>query len=320
MCSRMDDGLHAQRRLRHVFVTGVLALMLVGCTAGSSTSAVSATPVSSEAVAAPVAGAGVVVTVPDLASSGPAVPGLPAPASHAPRSVTAKPAPRSSAVGSTMLAPRAPSATSVLNSSVSSSSVSLSSVSLSSVAGQPTVTAAPATSVPTTFEVTLANCAACTVLATHAAVTQTLGAALVATGPGHAALLSIKRDGGVGGAVNLLYGSTFPTPPGGQLACDSGGRCIVIAQQADGTAIASAYQVSAAGAWTDVTGRPITSATAIAQTLAVGDGVGVAVQDQADGSTVWTVYTWDGHGYSVKGCTAASTPAVNTLSITSCLS
>ncbi len=171
------------------------------------------------------------------------------------------------------------------------------------------------------MSVTLANCPGCTVLATHAAVTSTLGAALVATGQGRAALLALRGDGGVAGAANLTYGTSFPTPAGGQLGCDTNGRCIVIAKQTDGTAIASAYQVSAAGTWADVTGQPgITSATAEARTLTVGDGVGVAVQDQADGSTVWIVYGWDGDGYAVKGCTAAAEPDVNALSMTSCLS
>ena len=123
------------------------------------------------------------------------------------------------------------------------------------------------------------------------------------------------------GAANLTYGSSFPTPPGGQLGCDSNGRCIVIAKQDDGTAMASAYQVNAAGTWADVTGQPgITSATSDARTLPVGDGIGVAVQDQADGSTVWIVYGWDGGGYAVKGCTAAPTPDGAALSMSSCLS
>ena len=158
-------------------------------------------------------------------------------------------------------------------------------------------------------------------LATHAGVTSTLGAALVATGPGRAALLALHADGRVAGVQNIVYGSTFPTPPGGQLACDSGGRCIVIAQQNDGTAIASAYQVSASGVWADVTGqRGIRSATAKEQTLMVGGDVEVAVQDQADGTTVWMVYAWQGGGYAVKGCTTAATPAPSTLTMRACLS
>jgi hypothetical protein len=180
--------------------------------------------------------------------------------------------------------------------------------------------AAPTTAV-STMNVTLANCPGCTVLATHAAVTSTLGAALVATAQGRAALLSLRGDGSVAGAANVAYGTSFPTPPGGQLGCDSSGRCIVIAKQDDGTAIAAAYQVSALGTWADVTGQPgITSVTSVAKTLRVGSGIGVAVQDQADGSTVWIVYGWDGSGFSVKGCTAAATPDPNALSMMSCLS
>lgn len=158
-------------------------------------------------------------------------------------------------------------------------------------------------------------------LATHAGVTSTLGAALVATGPGHAALLALRGDGSVAGLANVLYGSTFPSPPGGQLGCDTSGRCIVVAQQSDGAAIASAYRVSAAGVWSEVTGQPgIASVTAKAQTLPVGGGVGVAVQDSADGTTVWVVYGWAGDGYAVKGCTTAATPDQKPLTMTACLS
>ena len=123
------------------------------------------------------------------------------------------------------------------------------------------------------------------------------------------------------GAANVTYGTSFPTPAGGQLPCDASGRCIVIAQQADGTAIASAYQVNAAGTWSDVTGPAgMTSVTAVARTLTVGDGIGVAVQDEADGSTVWIVYGWDGQGFAVKGCTASAEPDSSNLSMDSCLS
>lgn len=167
----------------------------------------------------------------------------------------------------------------------------------------------------------LAHCPKCLVLGTHAGVTSTLNAALVATGQGRAALLALRFDGSVAGGANVLYGTSFPNPPGGQLACDSSARCIVVAKQKDGTAIASVYQVSAAGGWTDVSGPAgIVSATAKALTLPVGDGLGVAVQDQADGSVVWVVYGWDGEGYSGKGCTAAEMPEANALSMDSCLS
>lgn len=152
-------------------------------------------------------------------------------------------------------------------------------------------------------------------------MTPTLNAALVATGQGRAALVALRADGSVAGAANVLYGTSFPNPPGGQLACDSGARCIVVAKQNDGTAIVSAYQMSVAGGWTDVTGPAgIVSATAKALTLPVGSGTGVAVQDQAGESVVWVVYDWDGERYSVKGCTGAQTPDANGLSMGSCLS
>lgn len=158
-------------------------------------------------------------------------------------------------------------------------------------------------------------------LGTHAGVTTTLGAALVSTGPGRAALLALRADGSVAGVGNVVYGTTFPTQSAGQLACDSSSRCMVIAEQADGTAIASAYRVSTAGVWSEVTGQPgIASVTSKAQTLAVGGGVGVAVQDQADGSTVWIVYGWEGDGYGVKGCTTAATPDPKALTMDACLS
>lgn len=158
-------------------------------------------------------------------------------------------------------------------------------------------------------------------LGTHAAVTSTLGAALVATGNGPAALLALRADGSVAGVGNVVYGTTFPTQAGGQLACDGGSHCIVIAQQSDGTAIASAYQVSAQGVWSEVTGQPgIVSVTSKAMTLAVDDGVGVAVQDEADGTTSWLVYVWQGDGYGVTGCTTAVTPDPDHLSMDACLS
>ncbi|SDO49160.1 hypothetical protein SAMN04515671_1109 [Nakamurella panacisegetis] len=171
------------------------------------------------------------------------------------------------------------------------------------------------------MNVQLANCPGCTVLATHAGITSTLGAAEVATAQGRAALLAIRGDGTVAGAANITYGTTFPTPPGGELGCDTNGRCIVIAAQSDGTAVAAAYQVNAQGSWSDVSGvAGITSVTAKAITLTVGDGIGVAVQDQADGSTVWIVYAWDGTSYAVKGCSAATVPDPNALAMTNCLS
>lgn len=276
----------AARRVGRAAIGALAALCLTGCTiATPAASATGSATASSVQLAAPAAGASVVVTVPDLG-------GLAAPPA------------RSGAVAVK------PTATSALSITPPSSAVPV----------PPTVPAAAA-AVPSTMNVTLTNCPGCTVLATHAAITSSLGAALVATAQGRAALLSLRGDGSVAGAANIADGTSFPTPPGGQLGCDSNGRCIVVAQQNGGTAIASAYQASAQGIWADVTGRPgITSVTSKAITLTVGGAIGVAVQDQADGTTVWIVYGWDGKGYSVKGCTPAATPDPNVLTMTSCLS
>jgi hypothetical protein len=281
-------------------------------------------------IAAPSAGASIVVTVPDLgavaSASVPAagVPGVAAgsgavgsgvsgtkPAVLPPRTT---PGPTSSGAA-TAAAPTRGTSTSVPVPPTQPADQTRTAATASSSSITPPTTAV------STMNVTLANCPRCTVLATHAAVTSTLGAALVATAQGRAALLSLRGDGSVAGAANVAYGTSFPTPPGGQLGCDASGRCIVIAQQTNGTAIAAAYRVSAQGTWVDVTGQPgISSVTSEARTLTVAGGVGVAVQDKADGSTVWIVYGWDGNGYSVKGCTAAATPDPNALTMMSCLS
>ena len=286
-------------------VGGLLAVGLSGCTiatSGSASSASTSAPAPPLAVAAP-AGATVVVTVPQLAALGTTA------ASTSASTAVSSPSRPVTAVRST--SGRAGPTLSRPPIAADTSAVVTSAV----------ATSATPTSAPATLSVQLANCPGCTVLGTHAGVTSTLGAALVATGPGRAALLALRADGSVAGVGNVVYGTTFPTQAGGQLACDSGGRCIVVAQQRDGTAIASAYRVSAQGVWAEVTGLPgIASVTAKALTLTVDGGVGVAVQDQADGTTVWIVYDWQGDGYGVKGCTAAATPDVEALTMSACLS
>ena len=299
--------------VRGLLVGGALVAVLTACTLPTSTTSSNGAAISpsAAAIAAPAAGASIVVTVPDLgaaqtsavpassgASSGPAVvpPSASGPRSSGSSSVAAAPTPVVSAVAPASTP--APVVTQTTTSSV----------------------AAP-TTVISTMNVQLATCSGCTVLATHAAVTSTLGAVEVATSQGRAALLAIRGDGSVAGAANITYGTTFPTPPGGELGCDTNGRCIVIAAQADGTAVAAAYQVNAQGTWSDVTAEGgIASVTAKAMTLPVGNGIGVAVQDQADGSTVWIVYEWDGTSYAVKGCTAAAIPDPNALAMSNCLS
>ncbi|MET3807364.1 hypothetical protein ABIB25_004387 [Nakamurella sp. UYEF19] len=326
-----------RRVLTGAVLAGAVAAALAGCTiatpasSGSSTSSSAAVSSAAPLPAAP-AGASLVVTVPGLAApaASAASPGSSAgPSSSAPApSVDTAPvsgkAPTSSAPAVVTPSTSSVAPTTAPAAPTTSTPAALATTSAATTTAATTAAptpAAPTTSAPATLAVTLANCPGCTVLATHAGVTSTLGAALVATGQGRAALLSLRGDGSVAGAANVLYGSSFPTPSGGQLACDAGGRCIVIAQQADGTAIASAYQVNAAGVWAEVSGQGgIASVTAKAQTLTVGGGVGVAVQDQADGTTVWIVYEWAGDGYSVAGCTAAAVPDPNALSMTSCLS
>ena len=293
-----------------IVVAALLGLGLAGCTvatsASGSTAAGTASP--STPVAAAARGATVVVTVPQLATVSSSAQSGP---------------PSSSSVSAPTTSKTAPSTrTSTAASSTRTSTAVRTPKPVSTAAPtSPTVPTASSTPAAPTLSVKPANCPACTVLGTHAGVTSTLGAALVATGSGRAVLLALRTDGSVAGVGNVVYGTTFPTQAGGQLACDSSGRCIVIAQQSDGTAIASAYQVSARGVWSEVTGQPgIASVTAKAETLSVGGGVGVAVQDEADGSTVWIVYSWQGDGYGVKGCTAAATPDPDALTMDACLS
>ena len=307
------------RWARGVLVIGLLAAVLSACTLPSSTasSSSSAIPTSASALPAPPAGASIVVTVPNL--NGP-------PANSAVNSPTAASSavvspgaasPAAAATVSRIAAPPAATSAPVVGASTPSAPATATSATPTAAVTTP---APPATAV-STMNVKLANCSGCTVLATHSAVTLTLGAALVATSQGHAALLAIRGDGSVAGAANITYGTTFPTPPGGELGCDANGRCIVIAAQSDGTAVVGAYQVSAAGTWSDVTAAGgITSVTPKARTLTTGSGIGVAVQDQADGSTVWIVYEWDGTEFAVKGCSAAANPDPNALAMNDCLS
>lgn len=309
-----------QAVLRTVVGTS-LAIGLAGCTVAtsasgtSSSAAVSVSP-SAGPVAAARAGATVVVTVPQLGS--PALSSPSSPAGSSSRAGTAtSPIVRPTLSGSAVDS-RSAATTAITRAPSTSTAQATTTASITTASTSATATA---TLAPATLSVKLANCPSCTVLGTHAGVTSTLGAALVATGAGKAALLALRADGSVAGVGNVVYGTTFPTQAGGQLACDSGSRCIVIAQQSDGTAIASAYQVSAQGVWSEVTGEPgIASVTAKAQTLTVDGDVGVAVQDEADGTTVWLVYVWQGDGYGVTGCTAAATPDPKALSMDACLS
>ncbi len=321
-------------------LVAAVVVACAGCTTGTaatgtpgSTTTTSGRPVGGPG-AAVVPGATMVVTVPDLPTAGlssaapPTTPVNSTPAVEntavtsstqrggQTRTSTTKAATTSTAATSTSTGPARSSA---VGKSAAATGIGGTRITSTS-AGAPTPASTTAVK-PATFTVSVAGCSTCTVLGTHAGVTMTLGAALVATGPGHAALVAVRADGSVAGVTNMLYGTTFPSPPGGEVACDSGGRCIVVAQQSDGRAIAAAYRVAADGNWTDLTGGSgFPSATDTAITLTVGGAVGFAVQDEVDGTRVWTVYGWGSDGYTVQGCSMAAVPDPTALSMTSCLS
>jgi hypothetical protein len=172
--------------------------------------------------------------------------------------------------------------------------------------------------------VDLSNCAGCTAIATHRAVTGTLSAALVTTSKG-AVLLSVRPDGSPAGIINVPYGASFSPPAGGTLPCDSAARCIVTGRQPDGTAILSAFELSADGAWRDMSGSAaFPSATAQGRAADLdGDGVlEIAVQESADGRTNWLVFSWSGDRFTLLGCAPASDtlPSAGDLSRDGCLS
>ena len=229
---------------------------------------------------APPTGA-VVVTVPDLATY--AAP-------------STSPGPGSSAVGTTTVA----SAPAVASSPAASVSSVSSAASPSSQAGP---TESTTTSSPPTVAITLAGCAACAVLATHAGVTGNLSAALLAAGAGRAILVSVRADGSVGSAANMTYGATFATPSGGVLPCDDG-RCVVVGIRSDGHAVASAWSLGGDGRWTDVSiPGGFVSSTGSARAVDLDGELGIAVQL---GPSLWTTYAWSDtppdSGYSVLGC------------------
>jgi hypothetical protein len=149
-----------------------------------------------------------------------------------------------------------------------------------------------------------------------------VSAALVRSAQGGALLVSLHPDGSVGSAANVAYGTSFQSSAGGVLPCDSDGRCLVIGQDANGHAIGSAWALATSGAWTDVSipgGFP--SATAAAQVVDLNGEPGIAVQDVAAGTTVWTVYGWTGAEYEVVGCSAAGpSPDTAALDPGTCLS
>jgi hypothetical protein len=295
--------------MRHLggALAAVAVLTLTGCASGSLATSGSTPPGSTSVISTPVAGPTVIVTVPDL------------------------------------LAPSAPVATSaaasVTNSAADPASVLTPSDPQQTTAPEPGTTAAAGVpdlptdaSVPTAaeaaappgdaFNVSLANCDGCTVLASHRGVTGDLSAALVGTGSARAVLLSVAADGSVAGVIGVPYGAAFSAPDGGVLACEQA-RCVVQGRQSDGRAILSAFELTGSGAWRDVSGDDaFPYATERAAIVELGGELGIAVQDQADGPAVWMLYRWDGVRFAVVGCAqdGAPPPSIDAVSPAACLS
>jgi len=188
-----------------------------------------------------------------------------------------------------------------------------------------TAAAAPAPS-GDGLNISLANCDACTVLATHRDVAAGRSAALVSTGSGRGILLSVGSDGQaagqVAGVIGVPYGAAFSAPADGVLPCAQG-RCVVQGRQADGRAILSAFELTDSGAWRDVSGDDaFPSATERSAVIDLDGELAIAVQDQADGPAVWMLYTWGGDRYAVLGCAPDGDPptAAAAVSPATCLS
>ena len=291
-------------------------LLLAGCATG--TLAGGSDPPSSGAFATagpifPAADPTMVVTVPDLAGPlGPA----PSPASTVPTRGAAAPSPsatplpaptgpalaRSSAVGS---AP--PSPADLPEPTGAGPEPARVGRAASEPVPQPTPAGAPA---DRALPISLANCKGCSVLATHRNVSGVLSAALVVSSAGRALLLSVAPDGKVSGVIGVPYGASFPAPADGVLACDALAHCLVQGAQPDGRAILSAFELTAGGAWRDVSGDDaFPSATERAAVVDLGNQLGLAVQDEGDGPAVWVLYRWGTDDrYTVVGCAADGEP------------
>jgi len=300
------------------WVPGVAAALVVltGCATGSLATSESTPLVSSSTAVASTAATGptLIVTVPDLVPAGSE---SASPAATA--VVTAEPAAPSSAPSAeappveTAEAP--PAETEVAAGPEEEAA-----------AEQPAAPEPAAPPVPAAagegLNVSLANCEGCTVLATHRSVTGELSAALVGTGSGRAILLSVDAGGQVTGVIGVPYGAAFPVPDGGVLACAQS-RCVVAGRQSDGRAILSAFELTASGAWRDVSGDDaFPSATERATVVDLDGELAIAVQDQGNGAAVWMLYTWGGDRYSVLGCAAdgAAPTSVDAVSPEQCLS
>ena len=322
--------------MRTGLLTALAVAVLAGCGGGgladaTGSTGASATNASSTSGAASSSGpAPLVVTVPELGGATSAVAGEPPAASS-----SAEPAPSSESAPDSTVAPAEPPQSpseppteSPAESPVDGAPEAPAPVSSPEPAAPTSVEAAPQPQPApagdgSTVPVTLANCPGCTVLATHAAVTGDLSAALVASGTGRALLLSVGPDGAVRGLINIPYGAQFPAPEGGVLPCDAQARCIVSARQSDGRAILSAFELTGTGAWRDVSGNDaFPSATGEGRTVDLDGALGIAVQDGAPGAAVWMVFAWSGDRYAVVGCVAdtSADPSAVALDPAACLS
>jgi hypothetical protein len=289
-------------------LVGCAVVTVAGCSSGSLATSGSTPPGSTSVSATTVAGPTVIVTVPDLLA-----PSAPVAASAAAAAASSAAAPASE-----VTEPAAPQQTTEPE--------------------QPETAAADVPDLPTdapvptaaevaappgdAFNVSLANCDGCTVLASHRGVTGDLSAALVGTGSARAVLLSVGSDGSVAGVIGVPYGAAFTAPDGGVLACEQA-RCVVQGRQGDGRAILSAFELTGSGAWRDVSGDDaFPSATERAAIVELGGELGIAVQDQADGPAVWMLYRWDGVRFAVVGCAqdGAPPPSIDAVSPAACLS
>lgn len=301
--------------------------LIAGC--GSAGDQASKTPPagsSSLTSAGTSAGAGatgsVVVTVPALLDSGAASPGVGTSPGAIPGQVTSG-APSTSPLAPTTVVTGPPTS----SGPASSAPIAAGPPIITTTVGTPTSSGPPSTGTSggSTVAVDLAGCSGCSVVASRAGVASGLGAALVSTGPG-AALLSVRADGSRVGVINVPYGSSFPRPAGGVLACDSGARCVVVGRQSDGTAILSAFLLGADGTWRDVSGSGgFPSATGVGAAADLdGDGrLELVVQEALADGVGWIVFAWAGDRYTVRGCApvvGSALPAASDLSPNDCSS
>lgn len=288
-----------RRRRNPWAAAGALAAVLVtaGCTvpvAGSAPSSTAVAPPASSSVVPAVSGQ--VVTVPGLGAV---------------TSAAATSAPSSSA------AELPPSSTSAPSASSAAEPV---------LPTPPSATAGPSsapTPVPAvtgrTAEVDLSGtCPECSVLSSRAEVVGELSMAVVSMPGGRTAAMAIRSDGSSASILAIPYGITFPTPAGGVLPCDSGGRCLVAATTPDG-GVVTALGLGADGKLTDLSPPDgFVSVGVPAQIVDLDGEPGVAVLEVPGTEPVWTVYSWIGDTYGPAGCTTGSTPDLAELAMSLC--